>query len=258
MSPELFSQIENIKSRAPSRVFPVVDDSGHKLWIKLAVKPKYKFWHRIQALAAMLSGYDILKPTVCQGGIDALKAESKRLQALAAKGFLVPQALAFGPDWMALNDVGNSLPSLNDSMEKNLCLAAALLADLHKKQGWHGNAVARNFVVTAERNLGLIDLEEDLAPIMPLAARQARDIVLFLSSAVALRQGNMEQITWAYLANNPPLAVGYEISLFLRLFSPLASMLRRWNDHLGRDLQRVLQVEKYLLKIANYKEQANV
>ena len=257
MSPELFAQIEISKHSAPARVFPVQNELGEKLWIKLAVKPKNKFWHRVQKIAALLLKRDILNPTVCQGGIEALKAEAKHLKALNTRGFLVPLALYFGPDWMALSDIGNSLPHAPEPLEKTLCLAARELAHLHKANGWHGNAVARNFVIDAKYNLGMIDFEEELENIMPLEARQARDIILFLSSAVSLAENKMPEITMAYLNEEPPLIIASEIAKILKLLSPVLSLLRIWNKNLGRDLRRILQVETYLHQISVYKGNKN-
>jgi hypothetical protein len=69
-------------------------------------------------------------------------------------------------------------------------LAAALefLQSLHAEGGWHGAGQVRNFTLVGQ-DFGLIDFEDDVEPSMPLARRQARDILLFLTSAARFAKG---------------------------------------------------------------------
>ena len=109
------------------------------------------------------------------------------IQAVARRGFLVPEVLHVAPDYMVLSDIGPSLHQLMHKAEAETrrrltARAAALLQTLHESAGWHGNAVLRNMVDHNNEQIGLIDFERTARPGWSLARKQSYDLWQLLYS----------------------------------------------------------------------------
>ena len=108
------------------------------------------------------------------------------------------------------------------------------MARLHAAGAWHGAAQARNFT-RHEGGIGLIDFEDEIEPVMPLADRQGRDVVLLLLSAARyLDADGMTALTRAAHEATTPAAWATVDGLAERV-APLHRLTRRPVARLGRD-----------------------
>jgi len=118
----------------------------------------------------------------------ACTTEASMIARLAALGAHVPSVLEQGERHLLLSHLGPTLGLLckrePDSEARARLLAHGFdaLLDLHSRGGYVSQAVARNLTFDGER-VGFIDLEEDPRQMMPLAAAQARDALLWVQSS---------------------------------------------------------------------------
>ncbi|WP_417844903.1 hypothetical protein [Thalassospira sp.] len=191
MSKHLKNTIECTLSRGPgARVFPLCWH-GQRLWVKQAVAPKQKVWHRFQRAAAGILAVPMLRPTVSPGGCRGLRFETSHLLRMRDHGVHVPELVMIDDDWIVLRDNGHILKDqikaavaagdtakTCDLIER----AATGLADLHARECAHGAPLLRNITICKDGSTGFIDFEEDPQGCMPVADAQARDVLLFLFS----------------------------------------------------------------------------
>lgn len=170
----------------PRRTFRLLL-SGEPVWIKRPRRGPGYIMYGLQMATAALLGVPLLYPPRVSRGTAGLQAEARRLARLARKGWPVPSVLDVSERWLAVGDNGQSLGQLLRGLappQRTVMLRDALqfLQALHAQGGWHGASQVRNFTRVGQ-GFGLIDFEDDLEPSMPLARRQARDILLFVMSA---------------------------------------------------------------------------
>ena len=144
---------------------------------------------RIAALRwlARRLGADALLAPYPQGPEAACRTELAMIQRLAALGVRVPRVLEAGQDHLLLSDLGPTLAATcrhepdADRRRELVALGLEALHDLHHRGGYVSQAFARNLTIDAH-GIGFIDLEEDPATMMPLAAAQARDVLFYAHS----------------------------------------------------------------------------
>tara|TARA_R110000868_G_scaffold25196_1_gene98370 strand:+ start:54254 stop:55084 length:831 start_codon:yes stop_codon:yes gene_type:complete len=248
MTEQLHKLVEQtIAQGVGARVFPL-RWSDRRIWIKQAVPPKAKGWHRLQRLAATLTGVALLRPTVSPGGEKGLFNEAKALCRFKRAGILVPDLVAETDHWIATGDNGAILQTVIEDAVKAgdenriaqlVGMAGLALASLHKAGFAHGAPLLRNMTIRDDEMIGFIDFEEDPQDLMPLPDAQARDVLLFLFSIQRgfKRRPDLLRSGWAtYLdaagSDAPQLPPLTHIVGIIRPIYILLSPFRRW---LGTD-----------------------
>lgn len=170
----------------------------------------------------------------------ACRTEQRMIRRLAALGARVPQILEAGERHLLLSDLGPTLSALcraeSDPGERERLLRQGLgaILRLHAKGGYLSQAFARN--LTMEGNdVGFIDLEEDPAEVMPLAAAQARDLLFYAHSTarfLADRPGAHARMMAEALAGASE-AVRTEVTLVARRLRWLAPVSRLLGGRAG-------------------------
>ncbi|WP_295361086.1 hypothetical protein [Arenimonas sp.] len=117
----------------------------------------------------------------------ACRTEQSMINRLAALGARVPPLLQVGERELVLGDLGPTL-AMACRAERDPAARQALvlrglqaIGDVHALGGYLSQAFARNLTVQAGA-IGFIDLEEDPATTMSLAAAQARDLLFYAHS----------------------------------------------------------------------------
>jgi tRNA A-37 threonylcarbamoyl transferase component Bud32 len=181
---------EEICLRPDQLVFSLELD-GQKCWVKRRPASKKLRWHRLQALVASLLRMRLFQPTVSQGGPESLRNEADRLACLREQRIPVPDVILCEDDFLVTDDRGvqldywlRTLPS-DEDRQHWLRQAIGLLSQVHAAGLAHGRPMPRDMVIRRGQ-LTLIDLEEDPVQVMSLAEAQARDVWLFMNSAVQL------------------------------------------------------------------------
>jgi len=238
----------------PQRTFRLLL-RGEPVWIKRPrLRPGY-IKYGLQTTTASMLGVPLLyPPRVCRGAA-GLQAEARRLARLARKGWPVPSVLDVSERWLALRDNGRSVAQVLRELppaKRTDMLRSALqfLQALHAEDGWHGAGQVRNFTRVGQ-GFGLIDFEDDLEPSMPLARRQARDILLFVMSAARFAKGEPTVIE-ALLADAHGRA-SPQVDAELRSLAPKLVWLRRlmgplapWTGPEGRAIAALGEAYRYL------------
>ncbi len=111
-----------------------------------------------------------------------LAHEASRLRSLQASGQAVPAVRLHRGCLLIMQDVGQTIDGLLTPLDQGERLAlietvAADLAAFHAEGFWHGASQLRN-LTHLDGRVYRIDFEEDLEGIMPLAQRQALDLLL--------------------------------------------------------------------------------
>ena len=233
---------------------------GQAIVVKRAsdqTRPAWVTWLAAR-IAASLSPQPLPRHSLAlsdQGGL--IRVESRRLRSLHAAGVKVPRVLAEGPDWLALEAVGNTLEEAARSHDRPtwdalLRRAAADLAAFHRAGHWHGGAQVKNLMLW-QGDLYRIDFEEDIGEHLPLAVTQTLDLVLLVNSCLLLDERGED--AWAalgltllqtYFAAHPApdmRACLQRAMVWLRLLTGLA---RPWRNRRGRSLRRVFLLRRVL------------
>lgn len=243
-----------------ARVFPLRWEN-RRIWVKQAVPPKTKGWHRLQRFAASITGIALLRPTVSPGGQAGLESEAATLRKLASLGVLVPDLIDVGENWIAIGDNGRILQSCmeddvhkgdDDAIRRQVVSAGAALAGLHGNGVAHGAPLLRNMTLRDDSQIGFIDFEEDPNAKMPLLDAQARDILLFVFSIQREFKKRPELLRsgWkAYMEavgeDAPQLVPLRKVIRFLRPVYLILRPFRRW---LGTDALNGLWAYRTLRK----------
>lgn len=117
----------------------------------------------------------------------ACRTEQAMIRRLATLGARVPEILEIGERELLLSDLGLTLAETcrrePDPARRRQLVQQGLdaLQDLHARGGYLSQAFARNLTIDAS-GIGFIDLEEDPATMMSLAAAQARDVLFYAHS----------------------------------------------------------------------------
>lgn len=243
----------------PGRAF-AIDWQDGRAWLKLGSPKRYLSWHRAQGALAALLRWPVIRPTVARNGVAGIAYEAGRLVALRRLGAPVPEVLGFaveGPQgpWLVVSDMGASVESVLegtadlDGRRELLVQCAEALARLHSMGEWHGSGQLRDLVLTAGKEIGFIDFEEDLSAVMPAAQAQARDLLMFLMSAArfADQAGHpLPEVLAAYRDLAPP-SPWPELRRIGRVLAPAAWLIRPFAARLGRDARHALIAARALL-----------
>jgi hypothetical protein len=233
-----------------------LDLDGQSVWVKRPRRGPGYTLYALQAATAAALRIPPLRPPRVSRGAAGLRAEANRLETLRQKGWPVPRVLGVTDRWLALEDNGHSLAPLVRGAPLNervgtLHRTLTFLQSLHTQGGWHGAAQLRNFTQLGS-TLGLIDFEDDLEPAMPLAVRQARDLLLFLMSAARFADGDhrivQSLLVEALARTRPDVAtqlngVGEKLVVALRLLGPLS----QWTGPDGRSIALVARAFREVL-----------
>ncbi len=117
----------------------------------------------------------------------ACRTEQAMIRRLATLGARVPKILEVGERELLLSDLGATLAETcrreSDPSRRRELVSLGLdaLHDLHRRGGYLSQAFARNLTLDAQ-GIGFIDLEEDPATMMSMAAAQARDVLFYAHS----------------------------------------------------------------------------
>jgi hypothetical protein len=229
---------------------------GQVFWAKRPRRSPGYTLYAVQAGSAAVLQISALRPPRVSRGAAGLQAEARRLEVLRQRGWPVPSVLGVSDRWLALADNGASLGPIVrqaplDERIDTIRRTLTFLQSLHMQGGWHGAAQIRNFTRLGNRT-GLIDFEDDLEPAMPLATRQARDLLLFLMSAARFAEGD-HRIVQAMLSDalnvaRPDVAaevnaVGAKLVYALRLLGPLS----QWTGPDGRSIALLARAFRDLL-----------
>lgn len=190
---------------------------------------------RIAALrwVARRLGANALLAPIPLGPAEACRTEQAMIRRLAALGAHVPTILHAGETELLLGDLGPTLSQTcrdetNPAERVRLvALGLSALLDLHRAGGYLSQAFARNMTIRDGR-IGFIDLEEDPATIMPLAAAQARDVLFYAHSTarfLADQPGTHAGLLAAHLAQESP-AVRADVAHTARRLAVLAPVAR--------------------------------
>lgn len=223
------------------RVFTLELD-GRRLWIKRPGRDKRKLGHRLQLVAAWLTGIEMLRPTVSRGGSDAAALELGRTERLRRAGLPVPTVAAVGDGYFATEHSGRTLMDLVDTRPSTEIFqlvrrAAALLASVHRRGLCLGRPSLKDISVEGPR-VTFLDLEEAPETVMSLEDACIRDVWLFLTSASHLERSisGLADDAWQAYRNAAPTALSDRLTAQarrLRRFTELLSKLL--GRRLGRD-----------------------
>lgn len=223
------------------RTFAIVAE-GKPVWVKRPRWSPGRVWHALHAAVARLLMLPLFHPAAVSLGAAGLAAEAQRLRALRAKGLPVPEVVAVSPEWLVLSDNGVSLArhlagieSIEDR-RKVIKDAFAFIQKIHASDRWHGSAQIRNITVRPD-GFGLIDFEDDVSGAMPLACRQARDLLAYMLSAARYVPGQevslLSELLEAAQQSNPRVVEALRAAAgVFRVAKVILTPLRRW---LGRD-----------------------
>ncbi|HEX5756266.1 MAG TPA: hypothetical protein VFY12_07925 [Arenimonas sp.] len=163
-----------------------VERDGRVVWIKRYGKNGRRLRMAVLRWVARRLGANALLAPVPLSGEAACASELAMLRRLAALGVHVPGVIEARATELVLSDLGGVIPLLLRSGELSqrlqlLDAAIDALRDLHQRGGFASQAMARNLTWDGQR-IGFIDLEEDPAQMMSVAAAQARDWLMFAYS----------------------------------------------------------------------------
>lgn len=228
-----------------------VERSGQRLWVKTIKDSKKKIGHRVQKLLARLIPLRMLRVTVNEGGQSALNSEISRLELFHDNGIHVPQVLYRTDTQIIMTDAGVILQrvlkgEMDAKRQHELLQQAALtLADIHKKQLFHGRPYMKDFVYVAETGtMGFIDLEEDPLQVMNAEEAQARDIWVFLAGVSSYMHDEPERLLSYFEIYRAQAPEGFEEPLkeYVQLLHPLTRfMVKVFGNRLGRDVTKATQ-----------------
>lgn len=176
----------------------------------------------------------------------ACRTEQAMINRLGALGANVPPLLAVGDRELLLGDLGPTLALVcrteTDAGKRRDLVQLGLdaLAALHGRGGYLSQAFARNMTVLDGR-IGFIDLEEDPATVMSLAAAQARDVLFYAHSTARFlsdHPGKHARLLQAHLARETA-AVRAEVARTASALSWLAPVARLFGRR-SRDVAEAL------------------
>ncbi|MBE7369251.1 phosphotransferase [Ramlibacter pallidus] len=190
-------------------------------------------------LVARLARSPEMRPIPAPGGAQGQAIELRRLQELAAAGVQVPRVLHADAGFFVMERLPGQ--SLGERLAAQPADARALweqglrfLRDVHARGQYLSQASARNLIVTPE-GIAAIDFEDDPREVLPLAAAQVRDWLLYLQSTVWLLPGSVDELLplWARLA-----PAGADAAAMLESVERMAWMrhLPRKRKPWGRDI----------------------
>jgi hypothetical protein len=246
------------------RTFSITFD-GQKFWIKQPRDWPTPQWCALHRFAASLLGLKLFHPAAVSLGATGLREEARRLQALRGRGWPVPDVVEVCDRWLVLTDNGETLAARLPRMQSDadrfdlLVRALAFLQDLHGCGGWHGAAQVRN-ICLRENGFGLIDFEDDIEASMPLASRQARDVLqLILSGARYFSDGSSgiaDLLARAYQIADRDVRA--ELASVGRIFKVARKVLHPVRKHVGRDGKAIYAAASAYGKVFSTESSGNI
>ncbi len=249
---------QKLQEHAGARTFKIVHQQ-QAFWIKQSQIAHRRIWHWLGAVAALLSGNPLLKPTVATGGPEALKAEASRLRKLAALGVSVPQIVAEGKDWFMLNDIGRPLtgwirdPEVSREQKRTIVKKASeQLALLHSQGLWHGRPAFRDMAYDGQF-FGFLDFEEDPGGVLTPAQCIMRDALLYFHSLHRYLAYDRPMILEAIEAYRQlaPKSTWCNTLSFARQVWLIYGLLALLHRYLGKDAKYAYQTLKTLRNYGN-------
>lgn len=229
---------------------------GRDIWLKKSVPPKGTGWTKLQRFFSSITPLPILRPTANPGGAEGLRIEVWRSNEFRSAGFITPEILAQGDNWIAMSDLGEMVErkmqkdaTMDDAARYALiCRCAVALAEVHKAGLSHGRGKLNDFVLTPDNKIGFIDFEEDVdGSGIPLADRQARELFLFSCSAARFGKDAVEKGFLAHQAVYHDPAVIKSLERFLHLLWPIVAMMGLVRPLLKGDTARAYDATVVLL-----------
>ncbi len=190
-------------------------------------------------LVSRLARSPEMRPIPAPGGPAGQAIELRRLQELAAAGVRVPRVLHVDAGFFVMErlpgqSLGERLAAQPDDARALWEQGLRFLQDVHARGQYLSQASARNLIVTPA-GIAAIDFEDDPREVLPLAAAQVRDWLLYLQSTVwLLREPQQELLrTWESLA-----PTGADAAAMLESVERMAWMrhLPRSRKPWGRDI----------------------
>lgn len=231
---------------------------GRQIWLKKSVPPKGTGWALLQRVFAAIISLPILRPTANPGGAEGLRIEVWRSAEFRRAGFIVPEILGQGDNWIAMSDLGEMVERKmqkdatmdNAARHALICRCAVALAEAHKAGLSHGRGKLNDFVLTPDNKIGFIDFEEDVdTSRIPLHDRQAREIWLFTCSAGQFGRAAAEKGWESYRAVYHDKRVMKSLRRFMKLLAPLTVMARPFRGMMKGDAARALDGTALLRKV---------
>jgi hypothetical protein len=184
---------------------------------------------------------------------------------LRARSWPVPEVVEVCDEWLVLTDNGETLaarlPRLQSDEDRFELLAGALafLQALHQGGGWHGAAQVRNICLRVD-GFGLIDFEDDIEAAMPLASRQARDVLQLILSGARYFSDSSSTITdlLARAYQNADRDVRAELASVGRIFKVARTVLHPVRSHVGRDGKAIYAVASAYGRVFNTESIAKI
>ncbi|WP_457606762.1 hypothetical protein [Nitratifractor sp.] len=172
-----------LESKTDKEIFPV-EHEGKKYWIKRG-RPTGST--RIHALGYRLTSLPFLRPVEVKSASEAAAFEAEKLLRLREKGLPVPQVVHREEGLFVMTDTGGNLSALlkgsdASTVEPRLGLVVDALAALHRSGEYHGASQIRNFTLSGDERVSIIDFEESFEADAELEALQFRDLFLLLYS----------------------------------------------------------------------------
>lgn len=178
---------------ALTRVQPATWE-GQRAWRKTYAEGGHR--RRLAALrwvARRLGANSLLAPVPLTAE-RACRTEQSMINRLAALGVRVPPLLEVGDRELLLGDLGPTLAVAcraqadPQSRRELVALGLRAIGEVHARGGYLSQAFARNLTIR-DGEIGFIDLEEDPATMMSLAAAQARDLLFYAHSTARFLSG---------------------------------------------------------------------
>lgn len=236
-----------------------VDVDGQKVWLKKPKNDAGNFWACANHHMAKILPFSMLKKSSYCTPEEYVQTESRRLEALGAKGIPVPQVLEVNEKWLALSDAGAQLEetvtkSTNISTRKEMLLkAATALGEVHTKGEWHGSALLKDMTIQDKdgiQTVGFIDLADDPSDRLSLVDCQARDVLNFSLSLMNIVDDDFETFRDVLLAykSSAPARIWDQAILAAEQLSPYYAVMAPFSEFFGsgRAVDTSMMLENFL------------
>lgn len=236
-----------------------VDVDGKKVWLKKPKEDAGNFWACANHHMAKILPYSMLKKSSYCTPEEYVQTESRRLEALGAKGIPVPQVLEVNEKWLALSDAGAQLEetvtkNTNISTRKEILLkAATALGEVHTKGEWHGSALLKDMTIQDKdgiQTVGFIDLADDPSDRLSLVDCQARDVLNFSLSLMNIVDDDFETFRDVLLAykSSAPTRIWDQAILAAEQLSPYYAVMAPFSEFFGsgRAVDTSMMLENFL------------
>lgn len=238
-----------------------IDLDGRAAWRKRYGAPgRHKRLAVLRWVAHRLGADPLIAPLPLPADA-ACRTEQAMIGRLRRLGVHAPEILAAADAEIVLSDLGPTLSERcraePDPARRERLLAAgfAAIGDLHARGGYLSQAFARNLALDEAGRVGFIDLEEDPATVMPLAAAQARDVLLYVHSTARFLADAPERyaaLLRRHIATEP-VEVRAEVARVaqrLRWLAPLAGLGGARGRALGQALRALARLGVVVLMAA--------